>query len=317
MHLARQVVERSASLHAGVLTTAQLVELGADRAWISRQVRSGRWQQLHRGVVVTYSGPVTWRARAWAALLYAGPGAALSHESAALRHTLTSRPPQRVDVRIPEGRRVAPSPGLVIHRSTAPIRAGGQPRTVWRADTVVDLVAAARSVDDVVGWVCAGARAGARPAEILDAARQRGIFRNASLLREVIAEVREGIESPLERRYHRNVERRHGLPRARLQVRAVVRGLWIRADAVYDEYGVRTELDGNLGHPGGRTDADTWRDNAVVLATGELTLRYRWRHVAVDPCGTAAQVAMALRRGGWTGTPRRCGPACTLPDEPT
>lgn len=312
VHLDRVTVDTLAVRQGGVLTAAQLRDLGADRAWVSRQVSAGRWQRLHRGVVATYSGPIAWRSRAWAAVLYAGRGAALSHGAAAFRHDVVDRPPRRVDVRVPEHRRVAPSPGIVIHRSTSPIRASGRPRTVWRGDAVVDLVSAARSIDDVVGWVCAGARAGAGPAELLDAAGQRGLFRNAGLLREVVAEVEAGIESPLERRYHRDVERRHRLPRARLQVREVLQGLWIRADAVYDGYGVRTELDGNLGHPGGRTDADTWRDNTVLLATGDVTLRYRWRHVAVHPCTTAAQVALALRRGGWTGTPHRCHATCPL-----
>ncbi len=316
MHLSHDVVAAVAARQAGVVTTAQLINLGADRAWVSRQVRSGRWQRVHRGVLAAYSGPLAWRTRAWAAVLYAGPGAALSHEAAAFRHEIAHRPPRQVDVRVPETRRVAATPGVVIHRSTPEIRASGRPRTVWRGDTVIDLVSAATSADEVVGWVCAGARAGTSPSEMLEAAAQRGRFRNARLLDEVAAEVDAGIESPLERRYHRDVERRHGLPRARLQVREIVRGLWIRADAVYDPFGVRTELDGNLGHPGGRTDADTWRDNSVVLATGDLTLRYRWRHIAVLSCETAAQVATALRRGGWSGTPRACSPACALTREP-
>lgn len=288
------------------------MDLGADRAWVSRQVDSGRWQRIHRGVVATYSGPLAWRTRAWAAVLYAGPGAALSHESAAFKHELVDRPPRRVDVRVPERRRVAATSGIVIHRSSSEIRASGRPLAVWRGDTMIDLVAAARSDDDVVAWVCAAARAGASHAELLDAVGHRGPFRNARLVREVIAEVEAGVESPLERRYHRDVERPHGLPRSRLQVREVVRGLWIRADAVYDPFGVRAELDGNLGHPGGRTDADTWRDNAVVLSTGDLTLRYRWRHVVALTCETAAQVAAALRRGGWVGSPRACSPGCAL-----
>lgn len=310
MRLASDVVGALAGRQAGVVTTAQLRVLGADDAWIGRQVGSGRWHRLHRGVLLTYSGPVSWRSRAWAALLYAGAGAALSHQAAAMRHEFASTPPRAVDVTIPADRRVMPSSGVTVHLRTGGPRASGRPRTTWRGDTVVDLVDSALTVDDAVGWVCSASRAGTNRAEILDAVEHRGRFRNSGLLREILAEVAEGVESPLERRYHRDVERRHRLPRARLQVSEVVRGLWIRADAMYDAYGVRAELDGNLGHPGGRTDEDTWRDNAVILATGDLTLRYRWRHVAVDPCGTAAQVAAALTRGGWRGAPRPCSPTC-------
>lgn len=86
----------------------------------------------------------------------------------------------------------------------------------------------------------------------------------------------------------------------------------MRADCVYRGRGVRVELDGGLGHPGGRTDKDTWRDNAVGMEHLELTLRYRWAHVAGRPCDTAAQVATALRSRGWAGTPTPCGPNCPV-----
>lgn len=317
MRLGSEHVDAVARRQAGAARTAQLVALGADRAWISRQVSVGHWQRLHQGVVVTYSGPITWLSRAWGALLYAGPGAALSHESAAYRQELTPTAPRFIDVTIPASRRVKPSRGVRVHLRRGQLLASGRPRTTWRGDTVVDLVATARSVDDAVGWVCRGARAGASPPEIADALARRRPFRNAGLLAEVVAEVAAGIESPLERRYHHDVERAHGLPRARLQRRAVVHGLWIRADGVYDGYETRVELDGNLGHPGGRTDTDTWRDNAVLLATADRTLRYRWRHVAVTPCATAAQVAHALTLGGWRGHLRRCGPLCTAQVPPS
>lgn len=312
MRLSSETIDRLARTQAGVVTTEQLTELGADHAWISRVVRSGQWQRLHHGVLLTHSGPILWRARAWAGLLYAGPGAALSHETAAILHEFRAAPQPWVDVTVPEGRRVGPSLGVVVHRRSTLPPAGGRPRRTWRGDTVVDLVAAARSDDDSVGWVCDAVRAGTRLPEIADALSRRNRMRSSALLRDLLHDVAEGIESPLERRYHHDVERRHGLPSAELQVRQVVGGIWIRADAVYRGLRVRVELDGALAHPDGRTDGDTWRDNAVLIARGEITLRYRWRHVAATPCETAAQVATALRSRGWTGRPRPCGPACAV-----
>lgn len=162
---------------------------------------------------------------------------------------------------------------------------------------------AAHSADDVVSWVSAALRAGARPAQIARAARERGPLPNRALLLEILADARTGIESPLERRYHHDVERRDGLPCARLQRNELAGAGWIRADCLYEGFGVRVELDGWLGHPGGRTDADTWRDNAVLLEHLDRTLRYRWRRVAGTPCATAVQVATALRTGGAAGPP--------------
>lgn len=120
---------------------------------------------------------------------------------------------------------------------------------------------------------------------------------------------RTGVESALELRY-RGVERRHRLPRATLQVRKRLDDGLVRSDVRYPEQGVTVELDGGFAHPLGRTDADTWRDNAVLLARGDLTLRYRWAHVVRRPCDVARQVGEALRSRGWRGLPRPCGPGC-------
>ncbi|MBX9244890.1 type IV toxin-antitoxin system AbiEi family antitoxin domain-containing protein [Actinotalea ferrariae] len=312
MRLDPPAVTRLASRQHGVVTTSQLVAAGADTSWVTRQVDSGRWQRLHRGVLVTHSGPVAWRSRATAGLLYAGDRACLSHESAAYLHEFRVQPPRVVTVTIPGDRRLAPTAGLVVHHRRTMPPSAGNPRRTWRGDTVVDLAAAATSHDDAVGWVCDAVRSGVRPLEILDALARRARPRNAALLHELLDEVVDGVESPLELRYRRRVERAHGLPPAELQVRHRVDDAWIRADVVYRGLGVRVELDGRLAHPGGRTDADTWRDNAVLLEHGDLTLRYRWWHVAVTPCATAHQVASALRSRGWTGRPHPCSPSCAI-----
>ena len=60
---------------------------------------------------------------------------------------------------------------------------------------------------------------------------------------------------------------------------------------------------------------DTRRDNAN-LTQGTRTLRYGWPDVTEYRCRTAAEVAEVLRRQGWTGTLRRCGPACTATGPP-
>lgn len=296
----------------GVVLTADLKAWGADEAWIKRQVDAGRWQRLHRGVLLTHSGPVSWWAHAWAAALYAGPGAALSHRSAAVVHGWRAPGTGPVEVSVPRTRRVGPSAGVVIHhRVTMPPVTAGLP-TVARADAVVDLVAHSRTDDDAIGWLCEAVRHGTWPDEILAAVDLRQRVRRRALLLDVLADVADGVESTLEHRYRRDVERAHGLPTGLLQQRQKVGGRWIRADCVYLGWKLRVELDGRLAHPFGRTDDDTWRDNAVLLASGDLTLRYRWSHVAVRPCRTAEQVARALHARGWRDRPRPCGPSCDL-----
>ena len=70
------------------------------------------------------------------------------------------------------------------------------------------------------------------------------------------------------------------------------------------------EVDGEAAHPAEGRWRDTRRDNAN-LAQGARTLRYGWPDVTGHRCRTAAEVAEVLRRQGWSGTLRRCGPGCT------
>jgi len=151
--------------------------------------------------------------------------------------------------------------------------------------------------------------------ELAAALEQKARQRHRALLLDLVSAVDLGVESPLEYRYHR-IERRHSLPTSTLQVRESIHGLWLRADCRYLGLRVRVELDGQLAHPGGRTDSDVWRDNAVQIASDELTLRYRWSHVAANGCVVALQVARALIARGWDGRPRACGPRCPVAELP-
>lgn len=312
MRLSQKHVDGIARRQYGVLSVRQLQAAGADRSWIGRQVASGRWQRTLPGVVLTHGGPVPWHARAWSAVLYAGIGSALSHGAAARALHVSTRQPDIIDLTIPWERRVRAQPGLRIHRRVdMPKVTGGLP-TVNRHDTAVDLVSTATSVDEAISCLCDAIRAGAWPDLVLEAADRRSRLRNKELLVELVQLTETGVESALELRYGRDVEARHGLPPSLLQQRSRLSTGWIRADRVYAGLGVRVELDGWLGHPGGRTDADTWRDNEVLVQYGDITLRFRWRHVAVDPCQCALQLARALRSRGWTGHPVACSPTCAI-----
>ena len=69
------------------------------------------------------------------------------------------------------------------------------------------------------------------------------------------------------------------------------------------------ELDGAAAHPAEGRWRDTHRDNENFVQ-GARTLRYGWPDVTEHRCRTAAEIGAILRRRGWTGTARRCGPTC-------
>jgi hypothetical protein len=119
------------------------------------------------------------------------------------------------------------------------------------------------------------------------------------------------VHSPLEYRYHRDMERAHGLPEPDRQGQAHQDGAWIFRDIHYRSYRTAVELDGKASHPDEQRWQDKRRDNAAI-ADGIVTLRYGWADVTERPCQTARQIATVLAGRGWRGTLRRCGPACRI-----
>ena len=145
-----------------------------------------------------------------------------------------------------------------------------------------------------------------------DSLERRRRVRWRSLLLGVLADIEDGVASPLEQRYLRDVERRHHLPpgsRNLMEVRGFG-GRWYR-DVRYQSWRVVVELDGRAAHPAEGLFRDMDRDNRAAFA-GEQALRYGWREVVQDPCRVARQVGSVLAHGGWPGLPRPCGAECAV-----
>jgi putative AbiEi antitoxin of type IV toxin-antitoxin system len=110
-------LRRTISEQADVVSRQQLLRAGVPRTTIDSRVQRGIWQQFHPGVYGTFTGVARWEARLWAAVLYAGPDALLSHETAAEVLGLTNRRHPVIQLTVPARRRVRPQEGLAIHRS--------------------------------------------------------------------------------------------------------------------------------------------------------------------------------------------------------
>ena len=296
----------------GVFTRQLLLAAGWSSDAIESRVHAGRWQRLAAGVYLTHSGPITWEVRANAGLLHGGKSAVLWLDSAAYVDRMLSRPPATVHVLVPPGATGRHMPGVQFHRTRVNRATHGDPLRTMPWVTAIDRAAAADSSDAVIEALAVAVRSGWSQHDLLTEALGRARLPQRAFILASLGAVADGAESPLELRYLRDVERKHHLPRGLRQQPEVLGGIALRSDVTYERYALRCELDGQLGHPAGRTDADTWRDNLVVLGRAQITLRYRWSHVALTPCAVADQVANGLTRGGWRGTPQRCGPRCTL-----
>ena len=153
------ILREKARFQAGVITRQQALCLGLSAGAIKWQLARGRWRQIYLGAYATFSGAVGRDAQLWAAVLYAGVGAQLSHETAAELNGLTDHQSRLIHLSIPANRRVSPPGGVKIHLSAyldpkARFPRGVVPHTLVE-ETVIDLVATARSFDEACGWVTA------------------------------------------------------------------------------------------------------------------------------------------------------------------
>jgi very-short-patch-repair endonuclease len=103
-----------ASRQHGVVSRAQLIELGFSRQAILRRLETDRLRRLHAGVYAVGHWALTPASRDLAAVLACGPQALLSHRAAGRRLGLL-RGGGRIEVTAPRG--CKPKPGLTVHRT--------------------------------------------------------------------------------------------------------------------------------------------------------------------------------------------------------
>jgi hypothetical protein len=104
----------------GVVSRRQLLTVGFDRGGIERRVASGRLHRLYRGVYAVGHTAVDRQGRYLAAVMACGPGAALSHRSAAALWGIRPTSAARFDVTVPRTSGVRSTAAIVVHR---PVRA--------------------------------------------------------------------------------------------------------------------------------------------------------------------------------------------------
>lgn len=309
-------IDRLLRRQGGVIARRQVLESGGDRALIARKLRRREWVLLYDGILIDHTGEPSRRQREWAALLR-HPGSVLAGRSALRAEGIGVEPARRdpVEIAVPHGRHLKREAGLTVVQlrgfadaarlDVAPPRL----RVVHAASMVAS---AAGSEDAAVAVLADVVREGATtPARLADVIGRQPRLPRRALLLEILADVGEGAESPLERRYLRDVERAHGLPRGARQVREMVSSVEVGhrrvvvRDVRYAPHRALVELDGRVGHTAA---LDRWSDLSRDLSAavdGDLTLRAGWQQV-LEPCRLAMLVGGVLRARGWSGRPHPC-----------
>ena len=307
-----------ADVQSGIVSRQQLVGLGLTPTEAKANLITGRWRRMLPGVYATFTGPVDAIGRSWAAVLYAGSGAAVAGRAALWLWSLVNEPPDLLTIAVPETRRVRGQPGVRVERrrglniAAAPSlrHPSAVPPRLRLEEALLDVTSVSTESAALDLLLRATQRRLTTAPRLRRSIEQRSRLRWRDVLIEALTDVDEGIASPLETRYCHDVERRHRLPagvRNRPEVRADGRRRY--RDVRYRDWQVIVELDGREAHPKDQAFRDLRRDNDSTVE-GDMTLRYGWRDVVGDPCAVAAQVAVVLTLGGWTGRPRACSAAC-------
>jgi hypothetical protein len=312
-----ECVEGLALAQDGVISRRQILAAGGADSDIARLLRRRELTYVHRGVYVNHSGRLTQAQRHWAAVLAFWP-AALAHASALPDPTTTI-----VHVAVDPSRKLVPLPRIVLHR-TPDFEQRSEldrcPPAIRLEHALIDVVAGELHDEEVsaafavLARVCAARRT--TPQRILQTLQTRRRVSGRRTLQAMLADLRDGACSVLERGYLHRVERAHGLPRGERQTRSTATGRSTFQDVRYRGPGVVVELDGRAFHDSTRDrDRDALRDLAELSRSGLVTTRVTYGLVFGDACRTAVLIGDLLRRRGWTGRLRtcpECGPALAL-----
>jgi very-short-patch-repair endonuclease len=280
----------------GVVTRAQLLELGFGRNAIKHRVAKGRLHLLERGVYAVGRPELTRHGRWMAAVLGCGTGAALSHQSAGGLYEIHDARGPAIHISIPS-HLTRKRPGIVAHRRrglAAYVTHHSAIPVTSPALTLVDL-AACLPPNQLEAAVNEADKQDLIDPEALRAAlddlpRVPGL---GALRRLLDRRTFTLTDSELERRFLR-IARRAGLPMP--QTRRRLNGF--RVDFYWPDLGLVVETDGLRYH---RTPAEQARDrlrDQAHAAAGLTPLRFthsqiRWEEGYV--AATLAAVAGRLR----------------------
>jgi very-short-patch-repair endonuclease/predicted transcriptional regulator of viral defense system len=295
------VAELAAAQH-GVVSRAQLLDIGLGYRAIDHRIAGGLLHPIHRGVYAVGHRRLS-REGAWmAAVLASGPGAVLSHRSAATLWGI--RNTARADIEVTAPRRCR-HPKIDAHHVALPAdevtTEAGIPVTN-PARTLLDLAAVLTPQQLAHALNEAEIRRLASPLP-LDAlvARYPG-RRGTTALKRALAQLREIGEtitkSAFEERFRAFLED-HVLPRPRMNAPLgpyTPDAVWPTARLVVelDSYGIHTTKQA--------FEQDRARDRALTLA-GYRVIRITWRQLTTDADAIAHELSELLEERA-TPSPR-------------
>lgn len=285
----------------GVVTVGQLHTHGLDQSAIAHRTRSGRLHPLHRGVYAVGHRHLPREGRFLAAVLAMGPGAQLSHRSAATLWELLAESPGAVDVMVT--RKARPRAGIRVHttgglRRAERTRRAGIPVTSPER-TLLDL-AAAKSVSAAAlrravreAFVRRIVDEGVLRAQLERAGGRRGAARLAEILRPGAIATRSELEDRT-----LDVLRAHGFPQPAVNATVGIGSRTYEVDFLFVDRRLVVEADGARFHDTPVSRRDDVARQATLEAAGYRVVRVTWDQVTRETAQTVRRLRAAYGAPG-------------------
>ncbi|HEX2392604.1 MAG TPA: type IV toxin-antitoxin system AbiEi family antitoxin domain-containing protein [Solirubrobacterales bacterium] len=267
-------IARFAAAQHAIVTTAQLRDAGLTSAAVSKRVRTGRLHRLHQGVYAV-GAPASSREAFWmAAVLACGPGAVLSHRSAAALWDLLRPMEGPIDVSVPSQNGRRRRPGIRIHRCPS-LRRGALTRR-----HLIPVTTPRRTIEDL--------------RNVVSPQLHRRAIRQAEVQRFALGPRTRGdrTRSDLERDFLDLCER-FGLPRPEVNVKL---GRW-EVDFLWRAQRVAVETDTWRYHGGSVAFEDDHKRDLDLRTRGLTVHRFTEDQLLHEPDLVAADLATALSDG--------------------
>ena len=280
----------------GVIALSQLRALGLSASAVRSRVAAGRLHRIHRGVFVAGHARLTRRGRYMAAVLACGPGAALSHRSAADLRALRQTSRSGIDVTSP-GRAGRSRAGIDVHSGATIL-----PEDVEIVDAI-PCTTVARTLLDLAAIVDRrGLERACDQAEILEVFDLRAIedvlarangHPGAGALRAVLRQHAIGTtptRNTLEDRFLALCDG-HAIARPAVNVHVPVPGTdGYTPDFAWHDARLIVETDGRGTHATVRAFEEDRRRDALLALAGWRVVRFTWRQVIDEPAHVATVV---------------------------
>ena len=236
----------------GIIHRQQALACMTRSALARRLQPGGPWRPLLPGVYQAMTGSPSPDQKDMAALLYAGPRSVLTGPAALRGQRMTSDVPGVIDVLVPAARQCRSVAFAVIHRTTrmpTHVIAAGRRSYATAPRAVADTARGLSELREVRALVAGAVQRGRCPVGLLALELERGPVPGSRLLRQVIAEVAEGIRSVAEADFM-DLIKRGRLPVPMFNARLYDDGGALIAvpDAWWPDAGVAAEVDSRQWH---------------------------------------------------------------------